>query len=145
MVRPSSIRTRLLTALFAGSIVIIFFGAGFAYTLVKKYLYAEVDHFLRDKLSYQQIAAVQNGERISFHRSGPVLERLRDPKHPDLFQFRFLDGRDIYSSSGLDQDLPQVGLTADDYFKAYDCDLPNGRRGRCMGMVFYTGATHREP
>ena len=136
MVRPSSIRTRLLTALFAGSIVIIFFGAGFAYTLVKKYLYAEVDHFLRDKLSYQQIAAVQNGERISFHRSGPVLERLRDPKHPDLFQFRFLDGRDIYSSSGLDQDLPQVGLTADDYFKAYDCDLPNGRRGRCMGMVF---------
>ena len=136
MLRPTSIRARLLTAIFAGSILVIFFGAGVAYTLVKQYLYEEVDHFLRDKLAYQQIAAVQNGEKISFLLSEPVLERLRNPQHPDFFQFRFLDGRDIYSSAGLEEDLPLVGLTEDDSFKAYDCNLPNGRRGRCMGMVF---------
>ena len=136
MGRQSSIRTRLLTALFAGSILIIFFGAGVAYTLVKSYLYEEVDHFLRDKLALQQIAAVQNGAKISFLRSGPVYKILRNPEHPDFFQFRFLDGREIYSSSGLDHDLPRVGLTVDDWFRAYDCNLPNGKRGRCMGVVF---------
>ncbi len=136
MGRNGSIRTRLLTALFAGSILTIFFGASVGYTIVKKYLYAEVDHFLRDKLAYQQIAAVQNGERISFHRTAPVLKSLRNPAHPDFFQFRFLDGRDIYSSTALDHHLPLVGLTEDDSFQAYDCDLPNGKRGRCMGMVF---------
>jgi len=135
MLRSTSIRTRLLTALFAGSVLIIFFGAGVSYTLVKKYLYEEVDHFLRDKLSYLQIAAVQNGKVISFRFSEPVFERFRSPDHPDFFQFRFLDGRDIYSSSGLDQDLPFVGLSAEDSFIAHDCSLPNGKKGRCMGMV----------
>ena len=111
MLRPTSIRARLLTAIFAGSILVIFFGAGVAYTLVKQYLYEEVDHFLRDKLAYQQIAAVQNGEKISFLLSEPVLERLRNPQHPDFFQFRFLDGRDIYSSAGLEEDLPLPAST----------------------------------
>jgi two-component system heavy metal sensor histidine kinase CusS len=136
MVRLTSIRTRLLTALFAGSIIIILLGAGFAYTLVKKHLYEEVDHFLRDKLTYQQIAAVQNGERIAFRLSQPVLDRFHDPEDPDFFQFRFLDGRDIYRSSGLVDDLPLVGLDDEGSLKAFDCNLPNGRRGRCMGMVF---------
>ncbi len=136
MLRKTSIRARLLTAIFAGSILVIFTGASVTYALVKQYLYAEVDHFLRDKLAYQQIAAVQNGERISFRLSEPVLESLRNPEHPDFFQFRFLDGRDIYSSAGLEESLPLVGLTSEDEFKAYDCNLPNGRRGRCMGMVF---------
>ncbi len=134
--RTGSIRTRLLTALFAGSILIIFFGASVCYAIVKKYLYAEVDHFLRDKLAFQQLAAIQNGERISFHRTEPVLESMRNPEHPDFFQFRFLDGREIHSSAGIDQELPLVGLTEEDSYKAYDCDLPNGRRGRCMGIVF---------
>ena len=136
MLRQTSIRARLLTAIFAGSILVIFTGASVTYALVKQYLYAEVDHFLRDKLAYQQIAAVQNGERISFRLSEPVLESLRNPEHPDFFQFRFLDGRDIYSSAGLEESLPLVGLTSEDAFKAYDCNLPHGRRGRCMGMVF---------
>lgn len=136
MVGLRSIRTQLLTALFGGSIIIILFGSGFAYTLVKKHLYEEVDHFLKDKLAYQQMAAVQNGERISFLLSKPVLERFHDPADPDFFQFRFLDGRDIYRSSGLVNDLPLVGLDVEDSFKAFDCNLPNGRRGRCMGMVF---------
>lgn len=136
MVRLRSIRARLLTALFAGSIFIILFGTGFAYTLVKKHLYAEVDYFLRDKLAYQQIAAVQNGERISFRLSEPVLQSFHDPDHPDFFQFRWHDGRGDYRSSGLVNDLPLVGLDDEDSFKAFDCNLPNGRRGRCMGMVF---------
>ncbi|MFP6874416.1 MAG: HAMP domain-containing sensor histidine kinase [Verrucomicrobiales bacterium] len=126
----------MLTALFAGSIFVIFFGAGLSYTLVKKHLYEEVDHFLKDKLAYQQIAAVQNGERIAFRVSGPVLDRFHDPDDPDFFQFRWHDGRGDYRSSGLVNDLPLVGLDDEDSFKAFDCNLPNGRRGRCMGMAF---------
>ena len=76
----NSIRARLLVAFCFGALLVIILAVNFTYSLVKKVLYSELDHFLRDKLSYQQIAAAQNGDRIVFRLSEPLLNTLQDPE-----------------------------------------------------------------
>lgn len=133
-----SIRSRLLLALTASALLVITLGTAFTYALVRQHLFVEFDHFLEDKLRYHQISAVQNGNVASFLISQPVWERIHDPDDPEFFQFRYEDGRDVYQSYGISeagQALPRVGL-GDDAGVASDCILPNGREGRCMGLVF---------
>ena len=60
-----SIRARLLVAFCFGALLVIILAVNFTYSLVKKVLYSELDHFLRDKLAYQQIAAAQTNDRVA--------------------------------------------------------------------------------
>ena len=153
-----SIRARLLVAFCFGALLVIILAVNFTYSLVKKVLYSELDHFLRDKLAYQQIAAAQTNDRVIFRLSEPLLNTMQDPGGKDFFQFRYADGdrREIFRSSGLPEgvDLPSVGLTAEDSSKGHDAelisesfsfeggadDLLKGRSStvpiRCMGTVF---------
>ena len=55
------------------------------YSLVKGVLYSELDHFLRDKFKYQQIAAAQVNDRVIFRLSEPILDMLQDPKAKIFF------------------------------------------------------------
>ena len=153
-----SIRARLLVAFCFGALLVIILAVNFTYSLVKKVLYSELDHFLRDKLAYQQIAAAQTNDRVVFRLSEPLLNTMQDPGGKDFFQFRYADadGREIFRSSGLPEgvDLPNVGLTDDDSSKGHDAQLisesfrlegstNNLLKGgsysvpiRCMGTVF---------
>ena len=151
-----SIRARLLVAFCLGSVFVIVLAVNFTYSLVKRVLYSELDHFLRDKLAYQQIAAAQNGDRIVFRLSEPLLNTMQDPGGMDFFQFRFTDGREVFRSSGLPEgvNLPIVGLESVDYAKGHDAVISSDRFEvnksidnslspkkesipiRCMGIVF---------
>lgn len=133
-----SIRARLQAVLSLCALAVILAGSNFTYSLVRKHLYKEFDHFLADKLQFHQISAVQSGNRVSFRISQPVWERIHDPDDPEFFQFRFMDGRDIYRSYAIGdtgEGLPLVG-NGRDALVAQDCLLPNGNPGRCMGVVF---------
>jgi len=151
-----SIRTSLLVAFCLGAVFVIVLAVNFTYSLVERVLYSELDHFLRDKLAYQQIAAAQNRDRVVFRLSEPLLNTMQDPEGMDFFQFRFTDGREVFRSSGLAEgvNLPLVGLKPADYAKGYDGvisseDLEVDERIdnslsskkkpipiRCMGVVF---------
>ena len=117
-----SIRARLLVAFCFGALLVIILAVNFTYSQVKKVLYSELDNFLRDKLNYQQIAAAQTQDRIVFRLSEPLLNALQDPEGKDFFQYRDLDGREIFRSSGLPEGvvLPSVGLSDVDSSKGYD-------------------------
>ncbi len=132
-----SIRARLLVALLLCAVLTIAVGGLFTYVLVREHLLAEFDKFLADKVHYHKISAVQDGNRLRFQISQPVWKQIHNAKNPEYFQFRFVDGRDLYRSYDGDgaPALPQVGLN-DDALVAQDCVLPNGNRGRCMGLVF---------
>ncbi len=132
-----SIRSRLLVAQSCCALVVIVAGVWLTYALVREHMEREFDRFLADKLLYQQISAVQIGDRVSFRISQPVWERIHDPADPEFFQFRFLDGRDLYRSYGLgdEGELPKVGLRGG-AGTGIDIRLPNGKPGRCMGTVF---------
>ena len=86
-----SIRSRLLVAFCFGALLVIVLAVNFTYSLVKKVLYSELDHFLRDKLAYQQIAAAQTNDRVVFRLSEPLLNTMQDPGGKDFFQFRYAD------------------------------------------------------
>ena len=151
-----SIRARLLVAFCVGSLLVIVLAVNLTYSLVKRVLYSELDHFLRDKLAYQQIAAAQTGDRIVFRLSEPLLNTMQDPGGMDFFQFRFTDGREVFRSSGLPEgvNLPNVGLIDADSSKGQDAvisitdfkadgnidDRLNPKEQsipiRCMGVVF---------
>ena len=97
--QSASIRSRLLVAFTALSLMVILVGSNLTYSLVKDVLYSELDHFLRDKLNYQQIAAAQVEDRVIFRLSEPILDMLQDPKGKDFFQFRYVEnGREIFKS-----------------------------------------------
>ena len=97
-----SIRSRLLFAFTGFALLVIILGVNFTYSLVRKVLYTELDHFLSDKINYQQIAATQIDDRIIFRLSEPILDKLQDPSGKDFFQFRYADdGREIFKSSFL--------------------------------------------
>ena len=118
-----SIRSRLLVAFTALSLLVIILGVNFTYSLVRKVLYTELDHFLRDKITYQQIVATQIEDRIIFRLSEPILDKLQDPTGKDFFQFRYADdGRDIFKSSFLpiDEKLPEVGIKESDFYIGHD-------------------------
>ena len=134
----NSIRARLLVAFCFGALLVIILAVNFTYSLVKKVLYSELDHFLRDKLSYQQIAAAQNGDRIVFRLSEPLLNTLQDPEGEDFFQFRYTDGREIFRSSSLPEgvDLPSVGLI--------DIDSSQGHDAMISGDAFNDAADDGE-
>ncbi|MEE2808861.1 MAG: HAMP domain-containing sensor histidine kinase [Verrucomicrobiota bacterium] len=153
-----SIRARLLVAFCFGALLVIVLAVNFTYALVKKVLYSELDHFLRDKLAYQQIAAAQTNDRVVFRLSEPLLNTMQDPGGKDFFQFRYADSdeREIFRSSGLPEgvDLPNVGLNDEDSFVGHDAEIVseslsvNGDTNnllksrnfsipiRCMGIVF---------
>ena len=151
-----SIRTSLLVAFCLGAVFVIILAVNFTYSLVERVLYSELDHFLRDKLSYQQIAAAQDRDRVVFRLSEPLLNTMQDPEGMDFFQFRFTDGREVFRSSGLPEgvNLPSVGLKSADYAKGYDAVIASGDLEgderidnslsskkksipiRCMGIVF---------
>ena len=117
-----SIRARLIVAFCFGALLVIILAVNFTYSQVKKVLYSELDNFLRDKLTYQQIAAAQTEDRVVFRLSEPLLNAMQDPEGKDFFQFRYLNGREIFRSSGLPEDivLPSVGLSDVDSSKGYD-------------------------
>ncbi len=151
-----SIKARLLVGFCLGSVFVIVLVVNFTYSLVKRVLYSELDHFLRDKLAYQQIAAAQTGDRIVFRLSEPLLNRMQDSGRINFFQFRFTDGREVFRSSGLPEgiNLPSVGKTDVDYSRGYDAEISSeefesdgninkylsSKEGpipiRCMGIVF---------
>ena len=153
-----SIRARLLVAFCFGALLVIVLAVNFTYALVKKVLYSELDHFLRDKLAYQQIAAAQTNDRVVFRLSEPLLNTMQDPGGKDFFQFRYADSdeREIFRSSGLPEgvDLPNVGLNDEDSFVGHDAEIVseslsvNGDTNnllksrnysvpiRCMGIIF---------
>ena len=118
--QSASIRSRLLVAFTALSLMVILVGSNLTYSLVKDVLYSELDHFLRDKLNYQQIAAAQVEDRVIFRLSEPILDMLQDPKGKDFFQFRYVEnGREIFKSSLLPDNvsLPKIGLEENDFLK----------------------------
>ena len=124
--QSASIRTRLLVAFTALSFMVILIGANLTYSLVKDVLYSELDHFLRDKLNYQQIAAAQVDDRVIFRLSEPILDMLQDPKGKDFFQFRYADnGREIFKSSLLPDNvsLPKIGLEENDFYVGHDAQI----------------------
>ena len=151
-----SIRSRLLVAFTVLSLLVIILGVNFTYSLVRKVLYTELDHFLRDKITYQQIVATQIEDRIIFRLSEPILDKLQDPTGKDFFQFRYADdGRDIFKSSFLpiNEKLPEVGIKESDFYIGHDAlvkiikpdnvseDLELSPSVmtvpiRCMGIVF---------
>ena len=156
--QSASIRSRLLVAFTALSLVVIVIGANLTYSVVKDVLYSELDHFLRDKLNYQQIAAAQVEDRVIFRLSEPILDMLQDPKGKDFFQFRYVEnGREIFKSSRLPDNvnLPKIGLEENDFYVGHDTQIqminsendsgdssldPNLSNVpiRCMGIVFET-------
>lgn len=156
--QSASIRSRLLVAFTALSLVVIVIGANLTYSVVKNVLYLELDHFLRDKLNYQQIAAAQVEDRVIFRLSEPILDMLQDPKGKDFFQFRYVEnGREIFKSSLLPDNvsLPKIGLEENDFYVGHDTQIqminsendsgdsnldPNISEVpiRCMGIVFET-------
>ena len=156
--QSASIRSRLLLAFTIFSLLVIILGSNLTYSLVKGVLYSELDHFLRDKLKYQQIAAAQVNDRVIFRLSEPILDMLQDPKGKDFFQFRYVDnGREIFKSSFLPDDvnLPKVGFDQSDYYVGHDTEIQmidfsvnsevdQGKSNlsqvpiRCMGIVFET-------
>ena len=156
--QSASIRSRLLVAFTALSLVVIVIGANLTYSVVKDVLYSELDHFLRDKLNYQQIAAAQVEDRVIFRLSEPILDMLQDPKGKDFFQFRYVEnGREIFKSSLLPDNvnLPKIGLEENDFYVGHDTQIqminsendsgdsnldPNLSNVpiRCMGIVFET-------
>jgi hypothetical protein len=149
-----SIRARLLVAFCFGALVVIILAVNFTFSLVKKVLYSELDNFLRDKLTYEQIAAAQTADRVVFRLSEPLLNAMQDPEGNDFFQFRYTDGREVFRSSGLPEgvDLPSVGLSDVDFsqghddllsFKSYKIEgdvnsqlIVKSVPIRCMGIVF---------
>lgn len=151
-----SIRSRLLFAFTGFALLVIILGVNFTYSLVRKVLYTELDHFLRDKINYQQIAATQIDDRIIFRLSEPILDKLQDPTGKDFFQFRYADdGREIFKSSFLPVggNLPNIGIEESDYNIGHDAVIrmikPTNESAnldvspieesvpiRCMGIVF---------
>ena len=156
--QSASIRSRLLVAFTALSLMVILVGSNLTYSLVKDVLYSELDHFLRDKLNYQQIAAAQVEDRVIFRLSEPILDMLQDPKGKDFFQFRYVEnGREIFKSSLLPDNvsLPKIGLEENDFYIGHDSQIQmiNSDNNpsdsnldsdlskvpiRCMGIVFET-------
>ena len=156
--QSASIRSRLLVAFTALSLMVILVGSNLTYSLVKDVLYSELDHFLRDKLNYQQIAAAQVEDRVIFRLSEPILDMLQDPKGKDFFQFRYVEnGREIFKSSLLPDNvsLPKIGLEENDFYIGHDSQIQminsDNNPGdsnldsdlskvpiRCMGIVFET-------
>ena len=136
--RLTSFRTRLLVAIFGCSATAIIAGGIFTYEMVRRHLYEEFDHFLRDKVRFHKASCVQEGEHFSFKLPENDRYPIYDPNDPEFFQFRFLDGRDIFHSKSIPEGahgLPLLGLGGEKP-EARDFVLPNGHPGRALGVTF---------
>ena len=98
IMQSASIRSRLLVAFTALSLVVIVIGANLTYSVVKDVLYSELDHFLRDKLNYQQIAAAQVEDRVIFRLSEPYSRHVTGSKEKTSFSLDMLRMEEKFSS-----------------------------------------------
>jgi two-component system heavy metal sensor histidine kinase CusS len=120
----------ILAAILGGSFLI--------YSLFKDSLYAELDHFLSDKLHFHQLSLFQNERRISYSMSPERWKALYDLDHPEYYHYRFHKNQmTIMKSPGLkDTDLPKLGF--DSNTPAYqNITLPSDIHGRAAGLTFF--------
>lgn len=136
--RLRSFRTRLLVAIFGCAATAIIAGGIFTYAMARHHLYHQFDHFLGDKLRFHRVSCVQEGKRFRFKLPVTAWRRIHDPQDPEYFQFRFLDGRELFHSYSIPDGaggLPVIGVGTRTP-EAQDCILPNGNPGRALGVTF---------
>ncbi|GAG08947.1 unnamed protein product, partial [marine sediment metagenome] len=82
-------------------------------------------------------SCVQHGNRLSFKLPETAWRRIHDPEDPEFFQFRFLDGREVFRSYSMPENSPGLPMLGLESTEARDCLLPNGNPGRALGTCFF--------
>lgn len=135
---PESIKSRLLLGLILPIMIAIIGGSFSIYSLFQNSLYAEIDHFLSDKLRFHRFSLFQEGNHISFNMDKGRWKALQDEKNPEYFHFRYhRSDRLIMKSPSLPKEgLPSIGRDSDDpVFE--NITLPGNIPARAVGISFF--------
>ncbi|HUF62696.1 MAG TPA: histidine kinase dimerization/phospho-acceptor domain-containing protein [Verrucomicrobiales bacterium] len=131
-----SLKGRLLGSIVAAMVATTMLGGWLTYFLFRDRLLQGVEHALLDKMRFLQLACVQRGRRVAFAMTEDAWLKIQGADDPEYFQFRFAGGKTILRSRTLEgKDLPAVGAESEVPVFA-DVTLPDGSRGRCLGLVF---------
>src|SRR5215813_8071434 len=131
----SSIQRRLTVAL-AGLFCILWFGGSvIAYLVMRSGLVREFDRAHVTDINSLANMTEQNEAGLKFDSTGEYMPAFRREERPDYFQLWETDGTVLYRSPALEGDLPQrAGTLAVPKF--WDVTLPDGEKGRAVGVCF---------
>ena len=131
----SSIQRRLTAALAALCCVLWFGGGVAAYLTMRHGLIREFDYAHVTDINSLSNMTEQNPAGLKFDSTGEYMPAFRREERPDYFQLWETDGTVLYRSPALEGDLPQrAGTLAVPKF--WDVTLPDGEKGRAVGVCF---------
>ena len=131
----SSIQRRLTAALAALCCVLWFGGGVAAYLTMRHGLIREFDNARVADINSLSNMTEQNPAGLKFDSTGEYMPAFRREERPDYFQLWQTDGTVLYRSPALEGDLPQrAGTLAVPKF--WDVTLPDGEKGRAVGVRF---------
>jgi two-component system sensor histidine kinase QseC len=131
-----SIRRSLVTGVTAALLLALGAGGGAVYLAVRDAHYDQFDAALRTKALVVITATGERNDRLRVNFSDRYLREFDDEVATSFFQVWDEDGRRIERSDSLERgELPRRGgsLRDPDY---WNLDLPDGRPGRAVGIVF---------